>query len=152
MLNGILRCVIVFDDASRLNYEEYVEFLRRTDLGSEYPKQNFRVRITKMLANSDICITARNEDGKLVGVCLALTDFAYLLFLTDLGVDRKFLRRGIGRELVKRAEDVAGGAADITITAIASKKALKFYKACKLHPSPELVVKFCEEWEPFVVR
>jgi ribosomal protein S18 acetylase RimI-like enzyme len=126
--------------------------LRRSDLGAQYPKQNFETRIPKLLATADICITARNDDGLLIGVCLGVTDFAYFLFLTDLGVDRAFVRQGIGRELVRRAHNAAGGPVDITIMTCSNNDALAFYKACKMLPAPELVVKYCTDWEPFVVQ
>lgn len=32
----------------RLSAEEYIDFLKRTDLGSQYPKERFRERIEKL--------------------------------------------------------------------------------------------------------
>lgn len=143
--------MITYLDSERLSYEEYVDFLKRTDLGSQYPKQNFENRIPVVLKNVDICITARNEDGLLVGICFGLTDFAYFLFLTDLGVDRDYVRQGIGKTLVKMAHDKAGGEDDITITTISNDKALGFYETCEMRNQNDIVVKYCREWEDFVV-
>ncbi|MER2224169.1 MAG: GNAT family N-acetyltransferase, partial [Rhodococcus sp. (in: high G+C Gram-positive bacteria)] len=47
--------------------------------------------------------------GLVVGVLLGLTDFAYWLYVTDLGVDRDCTHRGIGRSLMKKALELAGG-------------------------------------------
>ena len=33
----------------RLSAEEYIEFLKRTDLGSQYPKERFNERIKKVM-------------------------------------------------------------------------------------------------------
>lgn len=72
----------------RLSAEEYIDFLKRTDLGSQYPKERFRKRIEKLVQNASISLAARNEEGKIVGVLFGLTDFCYWLYVTDLGVDR----------------------------------------------------------------
>lgn len=143
--------MITYRDFERLEFDEYVDFLKRTDLGSQYPKQNFENRIRTVLKNVDICITARNDDGLLVGICFGLTDFAYFLFLTDLGVDRDYLRQGIGKTLVKMAHEKAGGEDDITITTISNDKALGFYETCEMRNRNDLVVKDCRKWEDFVV-
>jgi ribosomal protein S18 acetylase RimI-like enzyme len=143
--------MVAFSDTERLEFEEYIDFLRRCDLGSQYPKQNFEQRIRTVLKNVDICITARNQHGLLIGICFGITDFTYFLFLTDLGVDRNYNGQGIGRNLVARAHQKAGGEADITITTISNENAIGFYAACGMRSEPELVVKYCTEWEDFVV-
>jgi GNAT superfamily N-acetyltransferase len=143
--------MVAFSDTERLEFEEYIDFLKRCDLGSQYPKQNFEHRIRTVLKNVDICITARNHHGLLIGICFGITDFAYFLFLTDLGVDRDYCGQGIGKNLLARAHQQAGGEADITITTIAHERAIGFYAACGIRPKPELMVKYCTEWESFVV-
>lgn len=144
--------MIQFSNFERLSAEEYIDFLKRTDLGSQYPKQRFYERIPKVLENVDISVTARTDDGKLVGVCLGLTDFVYFLFLTDLGVDRDYVKQGIGSTLVRRAHQLAGGEADITLSTISHDDAIEFYRSLGIKNQPNLMVKFCTEWEDFVVE
>ena len=79
----------------RFTPEEYIDFLKRTDLGSQYPKERFDERIPKLLVNVSISLAAFDEKGKIVGVLLGLTDFAYWLYVTDLGVDREYTHQGI---------------------------------------------------------
>lgn len=55
-------------------------------------------------------LAARNAQDLLVGVLFGLTDYAYWLYITDLGVDREFTRQGIGRRLMQTAHQLAGGA------------------------------------------
>jgi GNAT superfamily N-acetyltransferase len=143
--------MVQYSDSENLTYEAYIDFLRRTDLGSQYPKANFEPRIRRLLTQTDVCITARNADGLLIGVCLGLTDFAYFLFVTDLGVDRDYVRHGIGKELIARVHAKAGGEDDITMTTISHDDALGFYASCGLTNKPDLVVKYCRVWEDFVV-
>ena len=69
----------------RITAEEYIDFLKRTDLGSQYPKERFKERISRLVNTVSISLTARNEQGLLVGVLFGLTDYAYWLYITDLG-------------------------------------------------------------------
>ena len=80
----------------RISAEEYIDFLKRTDLGSQYPKERFYERIPKLVSNVSISLVARNEEGIAVGVLFGLTDFCYWLYVTDLGVDRMKLSIMVG--------------------------------------------------------
>lgn len=93
----------------RLSPAEYIDFLKNCDLGSQYPKERFDDRIAILLKKTSICLTARDEAVQRLGVCMGITDFAYWLFITDLGVIRNHTGRGIGRTLVRRLHALAGG-------------------------------------------
>ena len=112
----------------RLNSAEYIDFLKRTDLGSQYPKERFYERIKKLVKNVSISLVARNEKGLIVGVLFGLTDFCYWLYITDLGVDRNYERQGIGSKLMKKAHEIAGGEKDIAVYLIANDNAIPFYE------------------------
>ena len=45
----------------RLTADEYIDFLKRTDLGSQYPKERFEERIGKLVRNVSISLVARDE-------------------------------------------------------------------------------------------
>lgn len=64
-------------------------------------------RIQKMIDHADILITAWVDD-QMIGVARALTDFAYCCYLSDLAVDAKYHKHGIGRELVKQLQSIIG--------------------------------------------
>ena len=142
---------ITYRSDERLSPSEYISFLQTTDLGTMYPKKNFKDRIRRLLASVEITITARDGDT-LVGVCLGITDHAYFLFLTDLGVSRDYERRGIGRSLVAKAHEVAGGKEDIAVVTWANLKAMSLYTACGFVPKKGLVAKEATKWELFDVR
>ncbi len=114
--------------SERLAPGEYIDFLKRTDLGSQYPRERFGERIAKLVSTVSISLTARNEEGLLVGVLFGLTDFAYWLYITDLGVDRKYGHRGIGTRLMRAAHELAGGEKDIAVYLIANENAVPFYE------------------------
>jgi len=144
--------MITYHRDESISFEEYYEFLKRTDLGSQYPKERFEERLKRSLKNGSICISARNENGLLVGVALGLTDFAYFLFLTDLGVDRKHTKQGIGSELMKRIQAEAGGEDDITLVTVSNDEAYEFYEKAGLETHECLFWKCCNQWTPHIVE
>ena len=102
-------------NSERITAEEYIDFLKKTDLGSQYPKENFDRRIEKLVKNASVSLVARNEHNEIVGVCFGITDFAYWLFITDLGVIRSCTGKGIGRQLIFKALEAAGGEDEIVM-------------------------------------
>ena len=136
----------------RISAEDYIDFLKRTDLGSQYPKERFFERISKLVNNAAISITARTENGKIVGVLFGLTDFAYWLYVTDLGVDRSYTGQGIGRNLMKTAHEIAGGEKNIAVYLIANENAVPFYEKLGMKKAPDVMQYNHIEWTEFVVE
>ncbi len=136
----------------RISAEEYINFLKRTDLGSQYPKERFAERISQLVNNVSISLVARNEDGLIVGVLFGLTDYVYWLYVTDLGVDRDYEGQGIGRQLMKIAHDKAGGEKDIAVYLIANEKAVPFYKKLGMKKAEDVMQYNHIEWTEFTVQ
>ncbi len=132
--------------------EEYIDFLKRTDLGSQYPKERFHERIAKLVKNVSISLIARNEEGIAVGVLFGLTDFCYWLYVTDLGVDRNYERQGIATKLMKRAHELAGGERDIAVYLIANEKAVPFYKKLGMEFSGDVMQYNHIDWTEWTVE
>ena len=136
----------------RISSEEYIDFLKRTDLGSQYPKERFVERITKLVKTVSISLVARNEYGTVVGVLFGLTDFSYWLYVTDLGVDRAYTGQGIGRQLMKTAHEIAGGEKDIAVYLIANENAVGFYEKLGMKKSVDVMQYNKIEWTEFTVE
>ena len=143
--------MIDYRENENLSFEEYYDFLTRSDLGELYPKERFQERITKLLTTRSVSITARNDNGKLIGVAFGITDFVYFLFLSDLGVDRSYVKQGIGRELLVRLQALVGDEKDITVVTIANKNAIGFYEKCGYISEKRLFWKPCKPWTAFKV-
>ena len=135
----------------RITAEEYTDFLKRTDLGSQYPKERFEERIVRLVNTVSISLTARNEQGQLVGVLFGLTDYAYWLYITDLGVDRDYTRQGIGRRLMRTAHQLAGGEKDIAVYLVANEKAVPFYEKCGMKKVNDVMEYNHVVWTEFTV-
>ena len=136
----------------RISAEEYIDFLKRTDLGSQYPKERFAERIHRLVRNVSVSLAARNENGLLVGVLFGLTDYCYWLYVTDLGIDRNYERQGIATRLMKTAHELAGGEKDIAVYLIANEKAIPFYQKLGMKLSDDVMQYNHIEWTEWTVR
>ena len=138
----------------RLTPEAYIDFLKRTNLGSQYPKERFQERIAKLVKNVTISLVARDEDNnhQIVGVLFGLTDFCYWLYVTDLGVDRSYEKQGIGSQLMKQAHTIAGGEKDIAVYLIANDQAIPFYEKLGMILSTDVMQYNKIEWTEFKVE
>ena len=136
----------------RLTAEEYIEFLKHTDLGSQYPKERFRERIGTLVNRASISLVARSNDGRIVGVCFGITDFAYWLFITDLGVVRECAGQGIGTALVRKLHELAGGEENIIMYTCFNEKAYGFYEKLGMSKPDVVVVRNRAEWTDFTVE
>ena len=136
----------------RISAEEYIDFLKRTDLGSQYPKERFYERIPKLVSNVSISLVARNKEGIAVGVLFGLTDFCYWLYVTDLGVDRNYERQGIASRLMKTAHKLAGGEKDIAVYLITNENAVPFYKKLGMKFSDDVMQYNHIEWTEWTVE
>ena len=134
-----------------ISADEYIDFLKRTDLEIQYPKERFRERIEKLVGNVSISLVARNENNTVVGVLFGLTDFAYWLYVTDLGVDRAYERQGIGKQLMKTAHKIAGGEKDIALYLIANEDAVPFYEKLGMKKADDVMQYNHIEWTEFTV-
>ena len=136
----------------RITATDYIYFLKRTDLGSQYPKERFEERISKLVGNVTISLIARNENGLIVGALFGLTDYVYWLYITDLGVDRDYERQGIGKRLMKTAHDIAGGEKDIAVYLIANENAVPFYEKFGMKKADDVMQYNHIEWTEFTVE
>lgn len=81
-------------------------------------------RIAHMFANANLAFSAWHE-GRLVGVCRALTDFSYCCYLSDLAVDKAFQTQGIGSELIARVRAAIGE--EVALILLSAPEAMAYY-------------------------
>ncbi|QDS94603.1 hypothetical protein FF011L_33820 [Roseimaritima multifibrata] len=90
-----------------LQTAEFIDILRRSTLAERRPMDDAD-HLAQMLSGADLIATARDENGKLVGLARAITDFAYCTYLSDLAVDVASQGLGIGRQLIQLIHQKAG--------------------------------------------
>ena len=112
--------MISYRTGNGLDLDVVIELYRVSTLGERRPVDD-RERMAAMLRHANLVITA--WDGELlVGISRALTDFVYVTYLSDLAVRVSHQRRGIGKELMRRTQEVAPGAQVILLSAPAAEK------------------------------
>lgn len=105
-----------------LGIEEFTSVLVNSTLGERRPISE-QDRMAKMLEHGNLIVTAR-DNGKLVGVARSLSDFTFCTYMSDLAVDEKYQKMGIGKELIKHTKLAAPKA---KLILIAAPKAVKYY-------------------------
>lgn len=117
------RIKIQYKHSRQISDSEFIDVLRRSTLAERRPVDD-RVCIRAMLQYSNLLWTA--WDGELlVGVARSLTDFEYCCYLSDLAVDERYQKMGIGRELIRLTRSRLGRKAKIIL--LAAPKAKTYY-------------------------
>jgi len=94
--------MITYNIEKDLDVDEFKSVLIRSTLGERRPVDDHR-RMTAMVRNANLIITAR-DNGVLVGVSRSISDYAFCTYLSDLAVDVKYQKAGIGKELIRRTK------------------------------------------------
>jgi len=105
---------------------EYIACVGRTTLGEARPLSD-PARIQQMLNNSGIIVTARDEDGTLLGLFRGMTDWHWVCYCADLAVVEGQQGKGIGKALMDKAAEILGPG--VAITLLAKPDAEGFYRA-----------------------
>jgi GNAT superfamily N-acetyltransferase len=83
----------------KITSEQFIDILVRSTLGERRPV-NDHASIADMLTHANLTCTA--WDGELlIGVARSLTDFSYCCYLSDLAVDVKYQKQGVGKKLIQ---------------------------------------------------
>jgi len=109
---------ITYKIENQLDPKEFVDVLRRSTLAERRPVDDLE-RMKKMCENADLIVTAR-LDGKLIGIARSVTDFVYCTYLSDLAVDEKYQRKGIGKKLIEETKKLTPQAKLILLSAPAA--------------------------------
>jgi ribosomal protein S18 acetylase RimI-like enzyme len=86
--------------------DQFIAVLRASTLGERRPVDD-RACIEGMVKNGNLTVSAWDGEA-LVGVARSLTDFHYACYLSDLAVDTRYQRKGIGRRLQELTQEQLG--------------------------------------------
>ncbi len=114
--------MIEYKTGNDLDLDHVIALYRSSTLGERRPVDD-RERMRQMLERANLVVTAWDET-RLVGIARSLSDFAWCTYLSDLAVDAAYQRRGIGRELVRRTQEIGGRA---TVVLFAAPAAVDYY-------------------------
>ncbi|MFD7028552.1 GNAT family N-acetyltransferase [Streptomyces sp. NPDC059917] len=102
-----------------LDVTEVAALYRASTLADRRPVEDTG-RFTTMLAGAGLVVTARDGDGRLIGIARSLTDGTYATYLSDLAVDVAWQGKGVGRDLVRATRQAAPKAKLILLAAPAA--------------------------------
>lgn len=114
--------MITYQIEEKIGAEEFRQVLVNSTLGERRPV-NDPERIAGMLQHANLIATAR-DNGKLIGVSRSLTDFVYCTYLSDLAVDERYQKNGIGKALIRMTKERAPKA---KLILLAATKAVGYY-------------------------
>ena len=94
---------ITYTTTRPITSSEFIDILKHSTLGERRPIDNEKC-IQGMLDHADILALAL-DNGKIVGVARAVTDFNYACYLSDLAVDVDYQKMGIGQKLIQTVQN-----------------------------------------------
>lgn len=119
---------ILYCDDRRISPEQLAEVFRKS--GIRRPVDELP-RLADMLRHANVLVTAWDSE-RLVGVARGLSDFSYCCYLSDLAVDERYQKQGIGRSLLERVREVIGGQSMLLL--LAAPEAMAYYPKLGFDP------------------
>ena len=116
---------IVYAQEHALSAAEYIAVLGSTYMASRRPVGNVE-RVTKILAGSNMVVTAREADGAIVGVLRGISDGEWVCYVADLVVHADHQRKGIGTGLLDECKRLLGPGMGIVL--VAYPEAVDYYR------------------------
>ena len=107
-----------------LSAADYVACVGQSTLGPTRPLANLS-RVQAFLDASNVVITARDSDGRLVGLFRGVTDTAWVCYCADLAVVETHQGQGIGGMLMDKASEILGPGVSIILLSLPG--AMGFY-------------------------
>lgn len=112
-----------YETSRQISADEFIDLLKRSTLAERRPVDD-RKCIQAMLQHANLLCTAWDGE-KLVGVARSVTDFEYCCYLSDLAVDEKYQKKGVGKELIRQTKSKLGEKAKVIL--LSAPKAETYY-------------------------
>ncbi|MET7275750.1 GNAT family N-acetyltransferase [Streptomyces flaveolus] len=106
-------------EGAGLDLDEVLGVYEASGLGERRPTDD-RERFAAMVANANLVLVARDDEGALLGIVRAVSDFSYVTYVSDIAVVRDRQRSGIGRALIDATRDAAPAAKLVLLSAPAA--------------------------------
>jgi ribosomal protein S18 acetylase RimI-like enzyme len=116
-----------------LSVDEFMAVLETSTLAERRPVDD-RTCIAGMLEHADLIVTAR-AGGALVGVARSVTDFHYCCYLSDLAVDERHQKHGIGKQLIDETQDQLGPQCNLIL--LSAPAAIEYYPRIGFEKHPQ---------------
>jgi predicted N-acetyltransferase YhbS len=112
-----------YETSRPISADEFIDLLKRSTLAERRPVDDQEC-IQAMLQHANLLCTAWDGE-KLVGIARSVTDFEYCCYLSDLAVDEKYQKQGIGKQLIRLTRSKLGHKAKVIL--LSAPKAEAYY-------------------------
>ena len=116
---------IVYARDQGLSIDDYVKVVGSTYMRDKRPIAN-RDRVGRILAGSNMIVTAREASGEILGLARGVSDGEWVCYLADLAVRDDQQRRGIGRGIMRTVKEILGPGMGIVL--LAYPEAVPYYR------------------------
>ena len=103
--------------------DQYIDVVQRAGFAERRPVDDVEC-VRGMVANANLMVTAWHG-AQLIGIARSVTDFTFCCYLSDLAVDERFQKSGIGRRLIDETRRQLGPKCFIVL--LAAPKAVDYY-------------------------
>jgi len=123
---------IVYAQEQSLSVEDYAAVIAETTMRDRRPLAN-RERIARMLAGSNLIVTARDNGGSILGLARCMSDTAWICYCSDLAVKESAQGRGIGRGLLDKCAELLGPGVGLVL--VSYPESASFYDRIGMEPA-----------------
>ncbi|MEO7221325.1 MAG: GNAT family N-acetyltransferase [Devosia sp.] len=116
---------IVYAQEQSLSAEEYAAVVGSTYMRDRRPVANLE-RTRRILAGSNMIVTAREASGGIVGVLRGISDGEWVCYVADLAVRDGHQRKGIGTGMLDACKRILGPGMGIVL--VAYPEAVDYYR------------------------
>ena len=128
---------IIYAQEQALSAADYIAVLGSTYMGERRPIGNV-ARVTRMLAGSNMIVTARDADGAIVGVLRGISDGEWVCYVADLVVHADHQRKGIGTGMLDACKRILGPGMGIVL--VAYPEAVDYYRRIGMGEMPAFYI------------
>ncbi len=121
---------IYYAQEQNLSVQDYVAVVGSTYMADRRPVGNLE-RIGRILAGSNMIVTARDESGEIVGLLRGISDNEWVCYVADLVVREGQQRKGVGTALLKTCKGILGPGMGIVLMAF--PEATEYYRRIGMH-------------------
>jgi GNAT superfamily N-acetyltransferase len=116
---------VVYAQEQTLSAADYIAVIGSTYMRDRRPVLNTD-RVARILAGSNMVVTARETGGEIVGVLRGVSDGEWVCYVADLAVRDGHQRKGIGTGLLGTCKAILGPGMGIVL--VAYPEAVDYYR------------------------
>ena len=123
---------VIYAQEQNLSVEDYAAVIAETTMRTNRPLAN-PARIARMLAGSNLIVTARDADSTILGLARCMSDTAWICYCSDLAVKESAQGSGIGRALLDKCAELLGPG--IGLVLVSYPESASFYEQIGMEPA-----------------